>query len=315
MNSDGLDIYPSIRRIELADSKDFLEVLFRQHVTYGETQLFRGQSNYAWPLLPKVLRERSDELLIRAARGIAIPRDHLNREWSRTLLEVNAIARFCRVAAHQGLSLPITDQAFSKISTNSAINDFTLGLTDWIGDEYLSVAALAQHHGIPTRLLDWSRDPFVAALFACMNRPSSSTQGEQIVVWALDPLCVADKQSSKGQAFKIVKPPYFGNPNLAAQKGVFVLWSSIPNTHVRRADGSYSTELSQVVSREPLEDFVHSLENPINVPMMTAYTMNREHADELRATLRKIGYAEGRIFPGYGGVADEVLSGGGSWWD
>jgi hypothetical protein len=53
-------------------------------------------------------------------------------------------------------------------------------------DDSDRMLALGQHHGLPTRLLDWSESPYVATFFAFSDLISQSESWESVAIWALD---------------------------------------------------------------------------------------------------------------------------------
>jgi hypothetical protein len=180
-------------------------------------------------------------------------------------------------------------------AVGSLVEKVAKGSAIWPPDEMLSVLALAQHYGVPTRLLDWSRHPYVAAYFAAADAVDYRIKGS-LAVWAFGTSMVhAEMDDWLDSAIQIVTAPAADIPNLYAQQGVFMLSRQ---RKFRRSAQFKGASYDQVLEKQ-LFDYSDR-------PLLYKFTLPAEKAPELLRLLASAGFDASTLFPGYAGVARAI---------
>lgn len=100
--------------------------------------------------------------------------------------------------------------------------------------------ALAQHHGLPTRLLDWTYSALVALWFAVRNPPGKKMSGRGLepgVVWVLCGLTgdfrlkTNTTQPLNNKSKTLIFRPRTITPRIVAQSGVFTVHKLVNGDH------------------------------------------------------------------------------------
>lgn len=292
---------------------------FLKDISYGgemyqnlnEGFVFRGLQSGAYKLIPSVPREK---LQVRDAAGIIVdedkdaPFDFANSEFTQVLFEYMELRNFFDICDKSNLRLPPIERFRHSLYNLTVLISSLLVGEDWLPNDLQELAALAQHYGMKTRLLDWTTSIETAIYFAVHKEPElmqdgqSNENSDYIAIWALNILA----QFGLDTPLKIIRPPYFGNPNLAAQKGLFTFWK-ISGLRLSLGEGSNKENLEvlkRLTNRTPLDELIAEeckKQNRKGV-VMWKLLVPRKDRKVLYKYIRRKNVNAASLFPGYEGA-------------
>ncbi|WBW98835.1 FRG domain-containing protein [Oceanirhabdus sp. W0125-5] len=275
--------------------------------------VFRGEPTNKYKLLPSALRLENKDRLWRGNKPID---DQSEWESWQIHAEYILLRDFYKIANNNGLKVPyiesIRDNFVDCFPTEKLMQ---MSNYKWISKEIEELAALAQHYGILTRLLDWTWDINIAFYFAAIGAIKQCVKNEfinndTIVIWALNAQHIQFLQPTVDMIpLKFVVPSYYSNPNLNAQKGVLSYWEIEMNSNIEEIRGMYSGKGPKLVDRTPLDEVLAkycSDNKDDNITLLYKFEFPKSDCIKVFESISKFGYEASRIFPGYSGVTRQI---------
>lgn len=173
-------------------------------------------------------------------------------------IESILLRNFMATANSLGIECNYTPSVYTyENELRDAFSENNMGkLKKWPDSGLLSIMALAQHHRLPTRLLDFTYNPLLAAFFAAKhsfeNKFEEIPEDENLCIWAIDEKKIIDIMGSRSdKPWQKIPAPSSRSSNLFAQEGLLIL-DTLANTRFIDNEG----EWQDFISMEKTSNFV-----------------------------------------------------------
>ena len=282
------------------------------------TWVFRGQSDQSWRLVPSAFRTPKFNKLSPLIEKIR-KNQEFGHEWF-----VRQNDKFKQAAYHYYACYEAVRE-FYQLALEIGLTDKVINLSDPFGligstgrdrDYELykfcthEIVGLAQHHGVPTPFLDWTRKPEIAVHFA--TELPKDKKLTDIAVFALNigsnqsPIrpdaypenilsgyILNNENKYKRLPFEIKFDAPAKNSYLAAQHGIFTLPKSL----------NYYFASGEM---QPLCEYISIKEKENTI--LKKFVLNKDEVPNLRKLLDRDGITEAHLKPSFDGVASSIIS-------
>ena len=249
--------------------------------------VFRGHRCADWRLIPCSRRDAA-EGADRELMDLANFRSYVSPiyEERQREAELHMLYCFTKLADELGLKVP---DPFDEIATFGEARD-KLGT-----QELRELAAVAQHHGVPTTMLDWTDDPTIACYFACSGAVSRFGETQDLCVWAFD----VERGKNLLEKHAVGKcalyfPNDSGSDYMRVQRGVFTdIFDGID-----RSGGSQRWQCLASILRE--------IDEQATSPVLLKFVLGANHGAELERLLVLERVTEAYLKPSLDSVATQA---------